>query len=289
MNHIKSVTVVILLFAITCLMNNQLYRIHRIQDDQSFSRLALVPGPVAKAVSLEFSGISSDILFLQTLSYLGAQLIARKTVSQEQYRLIYHAIKQTTYLDQRFLDPYVLAEMTLPFEAGMVEETNELLKRVIEVRKNDYRPFLFLWYNYYHFLQDPASGAKYLMQAATIPGAPSYFSNLAARSSFYGGQTEAGIIFLAEIINQTRDHNQKKYLNLRLEALKRIYFLEQKVLQFENQYGHLPKKLEELMDKKIIDKIPSDPYGGKFYVVPDGNGKVYSTSKLVLQGNTEKK
>lgn len=280
MTRIKAITYLVILISITSYCNTRIYTFHEERRDQTFSQLALIPGPIAKAASLEFSGIASDYLMLQTLTFLGEKVMIKEDLSKEQWQTIYKALKQVTYLDPRFLDPYVLAEMTLPWEANMVRETNELLEKIIKLRTNDHRPLFFLWYNYFYFLKDPATAAQYLKRAAKIQGAPYYYSNLAARSSFYGKQTEAGILFLREIIMETTDPTSKQFLLLRLQALEKISFLEQKIQEYKKKHNTLPETLEQLVEKGIIGQIPDDPYGGVFYIVD--KEQVYSTSKLVL-------
>lgn len=279
MTRARNSILLLILISAVAFSNTHLYQFHTDRKDQAFSQLALVPGSVAKVVSLEFSGAASDYLMLQTLTFLGEKLINKESLSKEQWYLVYKALDQVTWLDQRFLDPYVLAAMTLPWEAGMVRETNELLEKIIKIRPDDHRPFLFLWYNYFYFLKDPATAAGYLERAARIPGAPDYYANLAARSSFYGKKTTAGIIFLKEIVQETNDPSRKKFLLLRLEALEKISFLEQKIQDYKKLHNSLPESLEQLVETGLIDKIPNDPYGGVFYIVD--KEQVYSTSKLV--------
>lgn len=280
MTKARVITYLVILAGVISYCSTRIYTFHADRRDQTFTQLALIPGPIAKTASLEFSGVASDYLMLQTLTFLGEKLMNKKVLIKEQWQMIYKALDQATWLDPRFLDPYVLAEMTLPWEAGMVRETNELLEKIIKLRTNDHRPLFFLWYNYYYFLKDPATAAQYLRRAAKIQGTPYYFANLAARSSFYGKQTEDGILFLKEMILETNDPNSKKFLLLRLQALEKISFLEQKIQEYKRLYNALPESLEQLVEKGVIDQIPKDPYGGVFYIVD--KEQVYSTSKLVL-------
>jgi len=280
MTRVNTSIFLVILIIITSYCCSEIYTFHTKQKDDTLSQLALIPGPIAKAGSLEFTGVASDYLLLQTLTYLGQKLMNREAPNKEQWQIVYKALKQVTVLDPRFLDPYVLAEMTLPWEAGMVREANELLEKIIKVRTNDHRPYFFLWYNYFYFLKDPGTAAKYLKQAAKIPGAPDFYATLAARSSFYGKQTEAGIVFLKVMLSETQDPTRKEFLLLRLHALEKISFLEHKIQDYKKLYNSLPQSLEQLVEKGLISQIPDDPYGGTFYIVD--KEQVYSTSKLVL-------
>ena len=68
-------------------------------------------------------------------------------------------------------------------------------------------------------------------------------------------------------------------LEKRLTALKSIYLLEQKVIQYRDTYKNLPESLDILVELGFLDSIPVDPYGGEFVIMK--NGRVFTTSKLV--------
>jgi len=263
-----------------------LYQFHIENRDKIISHFTMLPEPVARAITLEFPGIVSDYLMLKTLTYMGEKLMKDETLSPDEWRMIYQALVQITNLDPRFLDPYVVAETSLPWDAGMVEETNVLLEKAAKILTNDYRPYFFLWYNYFKFLNNPERAAYYLQKAAIIQGAPIYLSTLSARMNLYAGKIYAGVVFLQETIKDTNDPALLKIMKRRLQALQKIGFLEQKIQMYRKQYHSSPKHLQELVAKGIITKIPSDPYGGKFYIMEDG--RVYTTSELVLK-KTEKK
>ena len=276
-------------FAVLCILSSycitNLYQIHSENRDRKISHFTLLPESLAKAITLEFSGITSDYLMLKTLTYTGEKLIKREPLVQKEWQMVYRALVQITNLDPRFIDPYVMAEMSLPWDANMVDETNVLLEKAAKILTDDYRPNFFLWYNYYHFLDNPEKAGYYLQKAAATPGAPIYFSTLAARMHLFSGKLYAAVIFLQEMIKQTSDPGQLQFLEMRLKAIRMIGFLEQKIQVYKDRFHTSPKHLQDLVDKKIISKIPTDPYGGKFFIME--NGRVYTTSKLVFQ-KTEK-
>lgn len=96
--------------------------------------------------------------------------------------------------------------------------------------------------------------------------------------SLEAGRVITGISFLSEMIHETRDPQTKAFLQKRLDALKIIYFLENKVQEYEQKFNRSPESLADLVKSEIIEKIPEDPYGGNFYLT--GNGRVYTTSRL---------
>ncbi len=274
----------LLLFTAICVLSSycasSLYQLHSENRKKVISHFSLLPEDLAKAMTLEFSGIASDYLMLKTLTYMGEKLMERQVTTHDEWQMIYRALVQISNLDPRFVDTYVLAQMTLPFDAGMVEETNVLLKKAAKILTDDYRPYFFLWYNYFKFLDNQERAAYFLAKAAIVPGAPNYFSTLAARMSLYSGKTYAGVVLLQEMIKDTNDPAQLKFLRRRLQALQKIGFLELKTQEFNKRFQNFPKKLQDLVDRGIITTIPTDPYGGTFYIRKDG--RVYTTSNLVL-------
>ena len=251
------------------------------------SRMANLPAPLARTMVLEFQGVTSDFLMLKILTYLGQKLMDAEQLTEGEWQTVYLSLKQVVNLDARFLDPYVVAQMTLPSDAGMVKETNELLEIAAQTLTWDYRPHFFLWYNYFYYLNDPKDAGIHLEKAARIPGAPTYFPTLAARTNLYAGKIYAAVVFLEETLRETSDPSMRKFLGMRLEALKKIGFLEMKVLEYKKKYNKIPENLQELVARGIITRIPSDPYGGEFYIME--GGRVYSTSKLVQVKSNEQK
>jgi tetratricopeptide (TPR) repeat protein len=263
-----------------------LYQLHEVDNISYISHFAYIPEPVAQALPLEFPGIFSDFLMLKTLTFLGEKVMNRSQPSTEEWQNVYHTLKQITNLDPRFLDPYIVAQTTLPFEAGMVEETNDLLKKAAHILTDDYRPHFFLWHNYFYFLNNPQKAGEHLQKAARMPGAPLYFSTLAARMNLYAGKIHVAVIYLEETLRETTDPALRRFLSLRIEALKKIGYLENAVMEYRKRYNTFPEDLEELIEHGLIKTIPADPYGGEFYIME--RGRVYSTSKLVLPKDKSK-
>ncbi|MDH3391660.1 MAG: hypothetical protein OEL85_07680, partial [Desulfobulbaceae bacterium] len=160
-----------------------LYRRHAEQETSVISRLVYFPKDALKTASLEFPGLLSDYLMLKTMTYMGEKIEKKKNLTKSEWQMVHQTLLQITSLDPRFWDPYLVAEVSLPWDAGMVDEANQMLLQAADVRKDDYRPNFFLWFNHYYFLKDPKTAAPYLEKAARIPGAPYYYKTLAARMS----------------------------------------------------------------------------------------------------------
>lgn len=241
---------------------------------------AVLPSPILKITSLDNDGIVSDILYLKTLIFYGSTYDGKmqRAIQQWEYSWMFQALNTATDLDPYFLDPYLLANGVLSWEAKMVQETNLLLAKGSRFREWDYWLPFYAGFNYYFFLGDSAKGAELMMEASKKQGASPFFGFLAARLSYAGNRTENAIIFLDGLLKTTKDQALRKDYETRLEALQKILSLEKAAAVFKERNGSYPNKLEVLVDQHIIDSLPKDPYGGKFYI--DGEGAVKTTSDL---------
>jgi hypothetical protein len=122
--------VVAITLSIFC--TGQIYEMHTGKDKTEFSRLIYYPAPLVNALVLEFHGVVADYLMLNSMVWHGEKILQKAEVARVEWEMTYQQLKLITELDPRFFDPYLLAETSLPWEAGMVEETNQLLLRAAE-------------------------------------------------------------------------------------------------------------------------------------------------------------
>ena len=271
----------IVFFALSLTLSHSVYKSRTNFLSQAISPLVFLPTQIVSFSALEFKGILANFLMLNTLTFMGEKIEREEKLSDKEWQYVYRSLVQIINLDPMATDPFILAATTLPFDAGLVSETNELLEKVAIARVDDHRPYFFLYHNYYYFLKDHKTAAKYLKKAAKKPSAPSYYALLASRLNLYGGDIHASIVFTQEVLKETTDEHQKKYLLLRLDTLQRIAYLEKNIQKYKKSHGKPPGKLQDLVEEKLIPRIPTDPYGGSFYLLK--NSRVYTTSKMVLQ------
>ena len=75
------------------------------------------------------------------------------------------------------------------------------------------------------------------MKASKLPDCPYYIANLAARLSIYSFEHKAGILFLQEMLKLTNNKRAIKEFKLRLETLKILDFLENKITEYHDIFG----------------------------------------------------
>jgi len=278
MNNL-SYPVFILAAFLTISLTNPAYNVRGKYIEETISHLGELPTELLQAVSLEFKGVVADFLLIKTISFMGMKIVAQENPDKEEWQRVNQMLMRITDLDGRFRDPYVLAEMSFVWQAGMIAEANKLLEKAVKNRPDDYTHLYYLGFNYFYFLNDAEKAAVYLRQAAQKSNAPDYVKGLAARFSLYSNQTALGIVFLENLLQDTQDENIRTYLGKRLTALEIIDYLEKKIFSFRETFQKMPTSLDELVHSGLLESIPADPYGGTFFLLE--NGRVYTTSKLI--------
>ncbi|MBT6338856.1 MAG: hypothetical protein HOJ48_06120 [Desulfobacula sp.] len=238
-----------------------------------------VPSKVTGLVSLEFKGIVSDFLFLKLSTLLGDKIIKKEKFKQNQADFIYQAADIITDLDPWFWDAYLMADMVLAWDFKEIDLANKLLLKAKKYRTWDFKVPYYLGFNYFYFLQDNENGSKYLMEASKLPGSPEYLPALATRLSVYQNNYGPAIVFLMDLLKSTHASSSVIPLQKRLETLIILENLEKQVDKYEKLNKSLPTDLFDLVKKGFIDRIPDDPYGGKFILLP--NKRVFTTSKMI--------
>lgn len=240
----------------------------------------LMPAPILKVTSLDFDGISSDLIYLKVLVDYGSTFVGNKRliINETQYTRMYNMLQASAELDPYFLDPYFLANSILSWEANRVPEAINFMKKGSHYRYWDYWLPFYVGFNYYYFLGDSAKASEYLMIASQKTGADPFFAYFAARLAYEGNRTQNAIIFLEGMLKTTNDETMRKDYEIRLTTLKSMLDLEKSVVVYKEKTGNIPIKLSDLIEKRIIARIPEDPYGGVFYI--DNDGTVKTTSNL---------
>lgn len=167
----------------------------------------------------------------------------------------------------------------------MYQEANALLDRGRRFRTQDWAIPFFMGFNFFYFLHDPVQAVVYLKESSERLGSSPAVGLLAARLASRSGETETAIHLLQQLELQTQDPGVKKLIQDRIGTLDGIWVLERAVEHFQRQFGRSPEDLQALVKKGLFEQLPTDPYGGTFYL--DDQGKVWTTSDLRPVKKTE--
>lgn len=192
-------------------------------------------------------------------------------------RLLHGAVQ----LDPYNMDAYYFAQSFLTWDAKQYKLANELLDYGMKYRTWDwYLPF-FAGFNNAYFLKDYAAAAKYYKLAGELSGSD-LSKLLAGRYMQESGQTELAIGYLAAMEKGEKNEALKRNYQVRLNAFREVRRIEQARDKFKEIKGRRPATIEQLTQEGFLVPRPVDPYGGQFYLEPDG--KVATTSKFAFVG-----
>jgi len=238
----------------------------------------VIPSKFSKILSLGNQGVLSDFLFLKTSTFIGGRSEAKFAMKDGDWEFVVRSLDVVTDLDPYFVDPYVLAEGLLAWDAGRPKIANKLLEKGMKYRIQDWRLPFFIGFNHFYFLKDYRTAADYMLAAAALPGSPSYLKTLAARLAYYGGKSKTALLFLKEMLTESKDPLLKQRLQFRLKALEGASAIEDALDQYRKDHGDSPASLDDLVSSQYLQSLPEEPYGGRWVILK--NGRVFSTSKF---------
>jgi hypothetical protein len=240
-----------------------------------------LPPFVSRFLALEFRSVAADYLFVRVTQFYGGEMQNRRELPQGGWVWLYSNLQVVTDLDPYFEDPYYFGNAVLTWNTGMFNQANKLLQKGTDARTWDWQLPFFIGFNNFYFLNENKIAADYLLKASERPRAWLFLPTLAARLYSQAGRTENAIAFLLVFWENEKDVRVKKGYEIRIDALRKILFLEKAVTAYKKKTGRHPQNLNILIEAGLIREIPLDPYGGTFYI--DKDGSIKTTSKLAFK------
>jgi hypothetical protein len=244
-------------------------------------KLGYLPHPqVLKVTVADQALLVAEIAVVKVLFYYGTlvEKFDKQVIVRPEHANMYRTLVTATQLDPYNMDAYYFAQAAFTWELKRFAEVNELLEHGTKYRKWDPWLYFYLGFNNAYFLKDYGNAAKYLKRAGELSPGNSLFTKLAARYFYESDQTDLGLAFLDSMIAQAKDKAVKRTYEVRRDALLAVSQLERAVAAFRAQTNRPVKDLDELVRAGLLERIPTDPYGGRFYL--DEQGRVRSTSKF---------
>lgn len=232
--------------------------------------LYITPGKYLKPLVLGYDVAVADILWLRAVQYVG-----EKKPSAGTYKWLYPLADTITTLDPRFDMVYHTAGIVLSTYAKpqRLEESVAIFKKGVVNSPDTWRHPFYLSFIYWYYLEDYKAAAEYMAMAAAKPGHPVYTEKLAARLYAEAKDPNDGILFLSQVIENTRDEKVKKDLEGRLIELvteRDLLHLEDAVKAYKEKTGKRPAALPDLVAAGIVGQLPKEPGGGYYYLDADG-------------------
>lgn len=240
-------------------------------------QLAYLPkGQYLKLAVLGYRQIMADLIWLQAVQHIGAD----RDTSQG-YNWTYHAVDVLTDLDPHFVAPYQATGIFLGVLVGRHKEGIAILEKGMRNNPEVWQlPFLAGYISYYEQCS-PVLGGRYLRLAAQVPGSPAYLPKLAARMTTEGGDPTAALEFLERFARGVQDERVREALAIRIKEVRQerdLRMLEEGARQYHARYQRFPSKLDDLLRRGFVGRLPVDPLGGEYLINPE-NGSISASSR----------
>lgn len=244
-------------------------------------KVGYVPRPwIVKALSGDQQPIVGAFLVMKVLFYFGSlPELKQKGIKnlspdlQAMHDLLWAAVHQDPYN----MDAYYFAQATFSWDKKFLPAANKFLDYGMQYRDWDfYLPF-FAGFNYSYFLKDYPTAARHFKRAQELTGSD-LFGRLASRYMYESGQTEMAIAYLKMMVKGAKNRAIKTIYQQRLDAVEQVRIIEIARDSFFKEKEKYPQSLSQLVEKGYLKEIPTDPYGGKYYI--DERGMIRSTSKF---------
>lgn len=229
--------------------------------------LTYIPsGKYLKTAVLGYDQIVADFFWLRAVQYIGD-----KEKTNQGYPLIYQLLDLVTDLDSRFDYAYKVGGIILSMYTKRIQESNAILEKGIRENPEVWDLPFSLGFNHFFYLNDYSTAAEYMHKAAQLPGRPRYLPKLAARLYAQAGTPEVALEFLYRVYEQAPNEQVREELKERMKEVtieKDIIFLEKAVKVYQERYKNLPDDLIDLVQERIIQELPPEPFGGYYYLDP---------------------
>jgi tetratricopeptide (TPR) repeat protein len=158
----------------------------------------LIPAEHLKPFLCGYEMLAADLLWLETVQYLGKHLLG-----DQQFPQLLPRLRRIVSLDPNFLDVYRLGAIFLAYSAGQEEEAIRLLQRAAALLPHRWEPAHDLGTLYYLRKKDYAQALYWLNRANALPGRPDYVPRFVARLYASTGERETAVEMWIGIYRQT--------------------------------------------------------------------------------------
>jgi hypothetical protein len=237
------------------------------ENAPKFQRFMYLPqGDVLRVAALGYQAVVADFLWLQAIQAMG-----ERKISEEAGRWLYRTLDVVTTLDPKFVRAYEAGGLALCTLVVLPDESNALLEKGMKHNPQVWQLPFYAGINYYFEFRDDAKAGEYIARAARLPGAPPQLALFSARLLASSREPQAAIEMLAQLYDQTEDENLRRTLDRRLKETiveRDLQLLEAAISRYGQQQGHLPDRLEDLIEVGLLSNLPRDPFGDAYLYEP---------------------
>lgn len=242
--------------------------------ERAIAEMAYFPsGRFVRGAAIEYQGLAADFIWLRGIQYYGYHLM-----SDRKYEWLGHVFDILTSLDPGFIGAYHFGAITLAWDAGKPHEAVDFLTRGMRANPTSWQIPFDAGFICYMLLRDYGRAGTFFEVASKMPNAWFILARWAAIAKTKAGDFQTAREMWLDILSGTENRALKALVVRQLKNLdlsEATDRLQKAVRRFEQDKRRLPTDLRELMTAGYVDRIPEEPFGGRFYLK---DGKVLTTT-----------
>jgi tetratricopeptide (TPR) repeat protein len=276
----RRVTITASVLLATCMLTSVLLlrRVDQMRTTASLDEVLYVTSPkLLKRLSLGYEGLMADIYWTRAVQYFGRKHAALS----RRFDLLARLLELTTALDPQLLVAYQFGGNFLapapPNGAGMPEKAIQLMEYGIRNNPDDWHLYYQLGFIYYLDKKDYSRAAEAFERGTRVPNAHTFLRVLAAQMAQHAGEIETARMLWVTTYQTTREKQIRANAVAHLRALKvdeDVTNLQDAVTRYGQKTGHLPPSIAAMVTAGVLARIPVDPDGHTYKLLPDGRIEV---------------
>jgi tetratricopeptide (TPR) repeat protein len=230
-----------------------------------------------KRLSLGYEGLMADIYWTRAVQYFGR----KRAGYANHYDLLAPLLELTTALDPHLLVAYQFGGNFLapapPNGAGMPEKAIHLMEYGIRNNPDDWHLYYQLGFIYYLDKKDYASAETAFERGTRVPNTHPFLKVLAAQMAQHAGELQTARMLWVTTYQTAQEKQIRANAVAHLRALQvdeDVTTLQDAVTRYGQKTGHLPPSIAAMVASGLLARIPVDPDGHTYKLLPDGRIEV---------------
>jgi tetratricopeptide (TPR) repeat protein len=257
-----------------------LRRVDQMRTAATLQEVLYITSPkMLKRLSLGYEGLMADIYWTRAVQYFGT----KHYNYANRYDLLAPLLELTTALDPHLIVAYQFGGNFLapapPNGAGMPEKAIQLMEYGIHNNPDDWHLYYQLGFIYYLDKKDYANAAEAFQRGTRVPNTHPYLKVLAAQMAQHAGEIQTARMLWVTTYQTTKDRLIRANAVAHLRALQvddDVSVLQHAVTLYGQKTGHLPASISAMVAAGVLWRIPVDPDGHTYKLMPDGRIEVRS-------------
>lgn len=231
-----------------------------------FSKQQLYLLPSAQALGVlsgTFYPLTANLLFVKGVLELSDRI-------PERSKYLTGLFRRVAELDPRIEKTYLVGGLLVPRTRDETLRAISFLEDAAKLNPDTWRIPFWTGYSYLE-LGNYSKAIEYYKKAAGYPDAPSYLRGNLPFFYHQAHQYQQGAIYLESLLKTLTDPKTYEVMEIKLNWLKELLFLEKKVTDYQELYQSWPESLDDLVVAGFLEKIPEDKFGRGYYLESDSD------------------